>query len=69
MNYKLFFDDFPAVGIPNLWQDTMGTAEQNKVYVVQTVQKVIQRCILMTTDPGDLVLDPTCGVRDYSLYR
>ena len=39
----------------------MGTAEQNKVYVVQTVQKVIQRCILMTTDPGDLVLDPTCG--------
>ena len=61
VNYKLFFDDFPAVSIPNLWQDTMGTAEQNKVYVVQTIQKVIQRCILMTTDPGDLVLDPTCG--------
>ena len=61
VNYKLFFDDFCAVGIPNLWQDTMGTAEQNKIYVVQTVQKVIQRCILMTTDPGDLVLDPTCG--------
>ncbi len=60
-NYKLFFDDFRAVAIPNLWQDTMGTAEQNKVYVVQTVQKVVQRCILMTTDPGDLVLDPTCG--------
>ena len=61
VNYKLFFDDFCAVGIPNLWQDTMGTAEQNKIYVVQTVQKVIQRCILMTTDPGDFVLDPTCG--------
>ena len=61
VNYKLFFDDFRAVGIPNLWQDTMGTAEQNKVFVVQTVQKVIQRCMLMTTDPGDLVLDPTCG--------
>ena len=61
VNYKLFFDDFPAVSIPNLWHDTMGTAEQNKIYVVQTVQKVIQRCILMTTDPGDLVLDPTCG--------
>ncbi|MCY3666321.1 MAG: site-specific DNA-methyltransferase [Gemmatimonadetes bacterium] len=61
VNYKLFFDDFCAVGIPNLWQDTMGTAEQNKIYVVQTVQKVAQRCILMTTDPGDLVLDPTCG--------
>lgn len=60
-NYKLFFDDFPAVSIPNLWQDTMGTAEQNKVYVVQTTSKVIQRCILMTSDPGDLVLDPTCG--------
>ena len=61
VNYKIFFDDFRAVGIPNLWQDTMGTAEQNKVYVVQTVTKVIQRCILMATDPGDLVLDPTCG--------
>ena len=61
VNYKLFFDDFCAVGIPNLWQDTMGTAEQNKIYVVQTVQKVIQRCLLMTTDPGDLVLDPTGG--------
>jgi hypothetical protein len=39
----------------------MGTAEQDKVYVVQTTTKVIQRCLLMTTDPGDLVLDPTCG--------
>jgi adenine-specific DNA-methyltransferase len=61
VNYKLFFDDFAAVAIPNLWEDTMGTAEQNKVYVVQTTSKVVQRCILMTTDPGDLVLDPTCG--------
>ena len=39
----------------------MGTAEQNKTYVVQTTSKVVQRCILMATDPGDLVLDPTCG--------
>ena len=39
----------------------MGTAERDKVYVVQTVSRVIERCILMTTDPGDLVLDPTCG--------
>ncbi len=61
VNYKIFFDDFPALSISNLWDDTMGTAEQNKIYVVQTVTKVIQRCILMTTDPGDLVLDPTCG--------
>ncbi len=61
VNYKIFFKDFAAVAIPNLWVDTMGTAEQNKVYVVQTTSKVIQRCLLMTTDPGDLVLDPTCG--------
>ncbi|EIL93675.1 site-specific DNA-methyltransferase [Rhodanobacter spathiphylli] len=61
VNYKIFFDDFAAVAIPNLWSDTMGTAEQNKTYVVQTTSKVIQRCLLMATDPGDLVLDPTCG--------
>lgn len=61
VNYKIFFNDFAALAIPNLWEDTMGTAEQNKVYVVQTTSKVIQRCVLMTTDPGDLVLDPTCG--------
>ena len=61
VNYKIFFNDFAAVALPNLWEDTMGTADQNKVYVVQTTSKVIQRCILMTTDPGDLVLDPTCG--------
>lgn len=61
VNYKLYFDDFPCLPINNLWDDTMGTAEQEKRYVVQTSQKVIHRCILMTTDPGDLVLDPTCG--------
>jgi adenine-specific DNA-methyltransferase len=61
LNYKLYFEDFPALPLSNMWTDTMGTAERDKAYVVQTVQKVIQRCILMTTDPGDLVLDPTCG--------
>ncbi len=61
VNYRLYFDDFPAVALSNLWEDTMGTAEQNKVYVVQTTTKVIERCLLMTTDPGDLVIDPTCG--------
>jgi adenine-specific DNA-methyltransferase len=61
VNYKIFFHDFAAVAIPNLWDDTMGTAEQNKTYVVQTTSKVVQRCILMATDPSDLVLDPTCG--------
>ena len=61
INYKLYFDDFPVVNLTNLWDDTMGTAEQDKKYVCQTSTKPIQRCILMTTDPGDLVLDPTCG--------
>jgi len=61
VNYKLYLDDFPVTPISNLWTDTMGTAEQDKRYVVQTTQKVIERCMLMTTDPGDLVLDPTCG--------
>ena len=61
VNYKQYLDDFPYSPINNLWVDTMGTAEKEKKYVVQTSQKVIQRCILMTTDPGDIVLDPTCG--------
>lgn len=61
INYKIYFDDFPVTNLGNLWDDTMGTAEQDKVYVVQTATKVIQRCMLMVTDPGDLVLDPTCG--------
>jgi adenine-specific DNA-methyltransferase len=61
VNYKMFIDDFPAFVLTNLWSDTMGTAEQDKSYVVQTAAKVIERCVLMTTDPGDLVLDPTCG--------
>jgi adenine-specific DNA-methyltransferase len=61
LNYKLYLNDFPCMPLTNFWTDTMGTAERNKIYVVQTVSKVIQRCILMTTDPGDLVIDPTCG--------
>jgi adenine-specific DNA-methyltransferase len=61
VNYKMFVDDFPAFTLTNLWSDTMGTAEQDKKYVVQTATKVIDRCLLMTTDPGDLVLDPTGG--------
>lgn len=61
INYKLYFYDFPYSSISNIWADTMGTAERNKIYVVQTVPKIIERCLLMTTDPGDLVLDPTCG--------
>lgn len=55
----VFHEDRPAMVIGNLWEDVKG--EENPVYVVQTAWKVIQRCILMSTDPGDLVLDPTCG--------
>lgn len=59
LGYKLFLQDYPVKKLPNTWMDTAG--ETDKVYVVQTHSKVIQRCIMMTTDPGDLVLDPTCG--------
>jgi len=62
LRYIRFMDDFPAYPISNLWQDTgTGQFTDPKVYVVQTATKVIERCVLMTTDPGDLVLDPTCG--------
>jgi adenine-specific DNA-methyltransferase len=62
IRYRRFFDDFPYRKRGNLWTDTgTGNFTDEKVYVVQTNTKVIERCILMTTDPGDLVLDPTCG--------
>jgi adenine-specific DNA-methyltransferase len=57
--YILYHDDFPIQEIHNLWDDTHGASDIR--YVVQTSNKVIQRCLLMTTDPGDLVIDPTCG--------
>lgn len=62
LTYVRYLDDFPAFPISNLWDDTVtsGFADP-KVYVVQTNAKVIERCLLMSTDPGDLVLDPTCG--------
>jgi adenine-specific DNA-methyltransferase len=60
--FKLFWDFNPSKSQSNLWTDTQsGGFNDEKVYVVQTVTKVIERCLLMTTDPGDLVLDPTCG--------
>jgi adenine-specific DNA-methyltransferase len=60
--YVRYLEDFPAFPINNVWEDTTtaGFADP-KTYVVQTNTKVIERCLLMTTDPGDLVLDPTCG--------
>ena len=57
--YRRYFDDFPIFSINNNWQDVRGAL--SKTYVVQTSEFITQRCILMTTDPGDLVLDPTCG--------
>jgi adenine-specific DNA-methyltransferase len=61
--YRRYFDDFPAVPLGNVWTDTVGQNQfaGDKVYVVQTANRVIERCMLMTTDSGDLVLDPTCG--------
>ena len=61
LRYVRFFDDFTAQIISNLWTDTSSNLGTEKIYVVQSSMKPIQRCILMTTDPGDLVLDPTCG--------
>jgi adenine-specific DNA-methyltransferase len=55
-----FMDDFPAFVLNSTWTDTGSTAAE-KTYVVQTEAKIVQRCVLMSTDPGDLVLDPTCG--------
>ena len=57
--YKQFTSDFPVQSLNNLWVDTLGASEM--IYIVQTMNKVIERCLLMSTDPGDLVLDPTCG--------
>jgi adenine-specific DNA-methyltransferase len=59
LDFKRYLDDFPFKSVSNWWDGLGGAPDQ--VYVVQTNERVIERCILMTTDPGDLVLDPTCG--------
>jgi adenine-specific DNA-methyltransferase len=59
IRYVRYLDDFPAHEVTNVWDDVAGAAA--KVYVVQTSTSVIERCVLMTSDPGDLVFDPTCG--------
>lgn len=62
LRIKKYFNDYPISKLNNVWLDTqMGAFASEKQYVVQTKTTVLQRCILMTTDPGDLVLDPTCG--------
>lgn len=60
--YVRYFEDFPVRPVTNYWEDTgSGGFADDKLYVVQSGTKAIQRCVLMTSDPGDLILDPTCG--------
>jgi adenine-specific DNA-methyltransferase len=63
LSYKRKLSDFPVSPLLNIWTDTVGQNQLGgeKLYVVQTALKIVERCLLMTTDPGDLVLDPTCG--------
>ena len=64
LSYIRLLDDFPCFELNNIWTDTVGQNQfgpGGKVYAVQTANIALQRCLLMTTDPGDLVLDPTCG--------
>jgi adenine-specific DNA-methyltransferase len=62
LSYVRFFDDFRVFSLVNQWDDTTTAGFGDpKLYVVQTNTKVVERCLLMTTDPGDLVIDPTCG--------
>ncbi len=63
LNYVRYIDDFPAFAITDVWSDIGGIQSRSdpKIYVVQTSTAAVERCLLMATDPGDLVLDPTCG--------
>jgi adenine-specific DNA-methyltransferase len=61
LSYVRYLDDFSAFPLTNLWTDTQSGSGMDKVYVVQTNTKIAERCLLMTSDPGDLVLDPTSG--------
>jgi len=59
LQYIMYYDDLPIQELTNVWTDTQGASD--KKYVVETSPKVIQRCMMMVTEPGDLVFDPTCG--------
>ncbi len=63
LKYRRFLDDFPVMAVANFWDDVSSGASSSdpKVYVVQTTSRIVARCIQISTDPGDLVLDPTCG--------
>jgi len=61
IRYKRYFGDFSVLPTTDFWEDMQSGSAMDKVYVVQTSERIIQRCLLMATDTGDLVLDPTCG--------
>jgi adenine-specific DNA-methyltransferase len=62
LRYRRFHDDFGVLPVANIWTDTgTGNFTDDKLYVVQTGSKIVERCLLLSTDPGDLVIDPTCG--------
>ncbi|HEU0251096.1 MAG TPA: site-specific DNA-methyltransferase [Solirubrobacteraceae bacterium] len=64
LSFRKYWDDFSALSLTNFWDDVSGgitSRSDPKIYVVQTATKIVERCLLMTTDPNDLVLDPTCG--------
>ena len=62
LEYRRYFNDWSVSDLTNIWMDAGGSGfAESRVYVVQTVPRIVERCVLMTTDPGDLVLDPTCG--------
>lgn len=62
LSYVRFADDFRVVPVNNIWRDVkFSSRSEEKTYIVQTAARMVERCLLMTTDPGDLVIDPTCG--------
>lgn len=62
LSYLRYMDDFPVQVLTNVWTDTVRSGfGDKKRYVVETASKIVARCILMASDPGDLVIDPTCG--------
>ena len=62
IRYVRYIDDFPVIPMTTIWDDLgAGSFTEERLYIVQTRTKLVARCLLMTTDPGDLVLDPTCG--------
>jgi adenine-specific DNA-methyltransferase len=62
LSYVRFINDFGVIPVNNIWRDVkFSSRSEDKSYIVQTAARMVERCVLMTTDPGDLVLDPTCG--------